>query len=117
MKIDRITRRMFLQGAGKYALAVPFAGSLSKTSEALAASAPLRFIYMGISHGSNLNMHVPDLSIGKWGIGNSSFLTTDTSLGIRSGALPSNLALAGSAFDFLMTDAVKQQLLIVNGLS
>jgi len=50
MKIDKFNRRMFLQGAGKLAIAIPFLNSLAGRAYASGAIPP-RFIFMSAQNG------------------------------------------------------------------
>jgi hypothetical protein len=49
--IIRFGRRHFLAGAGGFALAIPFLGSLEKTARAQAAAVQPRYFYFGTDHG------------------------------------------------------------------
>lgn len=120
MKHDTKNRRMFLQNSLGLGLTIPFLSSIFKGSELLAIESETthrpRFVFLGFDHNISLNAVVPDLSVGNWGRGNANFLNTEQNY--RKGNLPSDIGLAGSAFDIplLANSTLKSKFNVYNGL-
>ena len=61
MKYNPVSRRMFLQGLGGYALAIPFLPSLASKAHAADAVPPLRFSMMFARFGRDMSQWYPNL--------------------------------------------------------